>query len=324
VISIDPFSEISFASNLENFALRIFQYQIKNCKVYGDYVRLLRRPEPKTIAEIPFLPIQFFKTNTIYCGEKTEKDVLFLSSGTETPERSKHFVRDIELYKTSFRTSYRQFFGEISEHVILALLPNYLEQGNSSLVYMVETLIRDSKNDLSGFLLNEPLQVAARYKKARAEGKKVVIIGVSYALMDLADKQIDLQGAIVIETGGMKGRRQELSKNELHLALMHGLNVPVIYSEYGMTELLSQAYSFEKGVFSCPPWMKVLFREINDPLTLIGGNGKGAINVIDLANVHSCSFIATQDLGRNVDGGFVLEGRMEQSDLRGCNLMLDI
>ena len=323
MISLDPFSEISSASDFQNFALRIFQYQIENCKVYRDYVRLLQCPEPKTLAEIPFLPIQFFKTNTIYCGEKTEKDVLFLSSGSETPARSKHFVRNIEVYKTSFRRTYRQFFGEISEHVILALLPNYLEQGNSSLVYMVDALVRDSGNNLSGFLLNEPEEIEIRYKKACASGKKVVIFGVSYALLDLAEKNINLSEAIIIETGGMKGRRKEISKKSLHLELMKGLNVPFVSSEYGMTELLSQAYSFEDGIFSCPPWMKVLFREVHDPLTLIEGNGKGAINVIDLANIHSCSFIATQDLGRNVPGGFILEGRMEQSDLRGCNLMVD-
>ena len=188
---------------------------------------------------------------------------------------------------------------------------------------MVDTLISDSGNNLSGFLLNEPEEIEIRYKKACASGKKVVIFGVSYALLDLAEKNINLSEAIIIETGGMKGRRKEISKKSLHLELMKGLNVPFVSSEYGMTELLSQAYSFEDGIFSCPPWMKVLFREVHDPLTLIEGSRKGAINVIDLANIHSCSFIATQDLGRNVPGGFILEGRMEQSDLRGCNLMVD-
>ena len=248
---------------------------------------------------------------------------MFLSSGTGNSIRSKHIVRDIKLYESSFRASYLKFFGAISDHVILALLPNYQEQGNSSLVYMVDTLIRDSGNILSGFLLYEPEEIEIRYKKACASGKKVVIFGVSYALLDLAEKNINLSEAVIIETGGMKGRRKEISKKSLHLELMKGLNVPFVSSEYGMTELLSQAYSFEDGIFSCPPWMKVLFREVHDPLTLIEGSGKGAINVIDLANIHSCSFIATQDLGRNVPGGFILEGRMEQSDLRGCNLMVD-
>ena len=310
-------------ADFERIALEVFHYQLKNCSVYRDYVHLLNRQNAKSLEEIPFLPIEFFKTNEIYCGQKSDNDILFLSSGTVNSIRSKHIVRDIKLYESSFRAIYHQFFGAISDHVILALLPNYQEQGNSSLVYMVDTLIRDSGNILSGFLLYEPEEIEIRYKKACASGKKVVIFGVSYALLDLAEKNINLSEAIIIETGGMKGRRKEISKKSLHLELMKGLNVPFVSSEYGMTELLSQAYSFEDGIFSCPQWMKVLFREVHDPLTLIKGSGKGAINVIDLANIHSCSFIATQDLGRNVPGGFILEGRMEQSDLRGCNLMVD-
>ena len=310
-------------ADFERIALEVFHYQLKNCSIYRDYVHLLNRQNAKSLEEIPFLPIEFFKTNEIYCGQKSGNDILFLSSGTGNSTRSKHIVRDIKLYESNFRAIYHQFFGAISNHVILALLPNYQEQGNSSLVYMVDTLISDSGNILSGFLLYEPEEIEIRYKKACASGKKVVIFGVSYALLDLAEKNINLSEAIIIETGGMKGRRKEISKKSLHLELMKGLNVPFVSSEYGMTELLSQAYSFEDGIFSCPPWMKVLFREVHDPLTLIEGSGKGAINVIDLANIHSCSFIATQDLGRNVPGGFILEGRMEQSDLRGCNLMVD-
>ena len=310
-------------ADFDRITLEVFHYQLKNCSIYRDYVHLLNRQNAKSLEEIPFLPIEFFKTNEIYCGQKSDKDILFLSSGTGNSARSKHIVRDLKLYESNFRSIYRQFFGAISDHVILALLPNYQEQGNSSLVYMVDTLISDSGNNLSGFLLNEPEKIEIRYKKACASGKKVMIFGVSYALLDLAEKQINLKDALIIETGGMKGRRKEISKKLLHLELMKGLNVPFVSSEYGMTELLSQAYSFEDGIFSCPPWMKVLFREVHDPLTLIEGSGKGAINVIDLANIHSCSFIATQDLGRNVPGGFIMEGRMEQSDLRGCNLMVD-
>ena len=310
-------------ADFERIAMEVFHYQLKNCSVYRDYVHLLNRQNAKSLEEIPFLPIEFFKTNEIYCGQKSDSDILFLSSGTGNSIRSKHIVRDIKLYESSFRASYLKFFGAISDQVILALLPNYQEQGNSSLVFMVDALVSDSANNLSGFLLNEPEEIEIRYKKACASGKKVVIFGVSYALLDLAEKNINLSEAIIIETGGMKGRRKEISKKSLHLELMKGLNVPFVSSEYGMTELLSQAYSFEDGIFSCPPWMKVLFREVHDPLTLIQGSRKGAINVIDLANIHSCSFIATQDLGRNVPGGFILEGRMEQSDLRGCNLMVD-
>jgi hypothetical protein len=323
MVDFSNLQAIKSDSDFERITLEVFHYQLKNCSIYRDYVHLLNRQNAKSLEEIPFLPIEFFKTNEIYCGQKSGKDILFLSSGTGNSTRSKHIVRDIKLYESSFRTSYLKFFGAISDHVILALLPNYQEQGNSSLVYMVDTLIRDSGNILSGFLLNEPEEIEIRYKKACASGKKVVIFGVSYALLDLAEKKIDLKDALIIETGGMKGRRKEISKKSLHLELMKGLNVPFVSSEYGMTELLSQAYSFEDGIFSCPPWMKVLFREVHDPLTLIEGSGKGAINVIDLANIHSCSFIATQDLGRNVPGGFILEGRMEQSDLRGCNLMVD-
>ncbi len=310
-------------ADFERIAMEVFHYQLKNCSVYRDYVHLLNRQNAKSLEEIPFLPIEFFKTNEIYCGQKSDSDILFLSSGTGNSIRSKHIVCDIKLYESSFRASYLKFFGAISDHVILALLPNYQEQGNSSLVFMVDALVSDSGNNLSGFLLNEPEEIEIRYKKACASGKKVVIFGVSYALLDLAEKNINLSEAIIIETGGMKGRRKEISKKSLHLELMKGLNVPFVSSEYGMTELLSQAYSFEDGIFSCPPWTKVLFREVHDPLSLIQGSGKGAINVIDLANIHSCSFIATQDLGRNVPGGFILEGRMEQSDLRGCNLMVD-
>lgn len=323
MFSFNVLKDISSPFEFETLALEIYHFQKTHCKVYGDYVRLLNRPAAKSLNEIPFLPIQFFKSSAICCGEKRDSDVLFLSSGTENSERSQHYVRDIEIYKASFRTTFRQFFGDIESYVLLALLPNYIEQGSSSLVYMVDTLIKDSKNDLSGFLLNEKEEIEIRYKKAGASGKKVIVFGVSYALLDLAEKQIDLQSAIVVETGGMKGRRAELSKNELHAILMQQLNLPFIYSEYGMTELLSQAYSKENGVFVCPPWMKVIFREIYDPLTLVEGNRKGAINVIDLANSNSCSFIATQDMGRAVEGGFLLEGRIEQADLRGCNLLID-
>ena len=323
MVDFSNFLAIKSDSDFEIIALEVFHYQLKNCSIYRDYVHLLNRQNAKSLEEIPFLPIEFFKTNEIYCGQKSDSDILFLSSGTGNSIRSKHIVRDIKLYESSFRASYLKFFGAISDHVILALLPNYQEQGNSSLVFMVDALVSDSANNLSGFLLNEPEEIEIRYKKACASGKKVVIFGVSYALLDLAEKNINLSEAVIIETGGMKGRRKEISKKSLHLELMKGLNVPFVSSEYGMTELLSQAYSFEDGIFSCPPWMKVLFREVHDPLTLIEGSRKGAINVIDLANIHSCSFIATQDLGRNVPGGFILEGRMEQSDLRGCNLMVD-
>ena len=310
-------------SDFERIALEVFHYQLKNCSVYRDYVHLLNRQNAKSLEEIPFLPIEFFKNNEIYCDQKSDNDILFLSSGTGNSIRSKHIVRDIKLYESSFRTSYLKFFGAISDHVILALLPNYQEQGNSSLVFMVDALVSDSANNLSGFLLNEPEEIEIRYKKACASGKKVVIFGVSYALLDLAEQGFDLSKAIIIETGGMKGRREELSKTELHERIKNGLGVDYVSSEYGMTELLSQAYSEKNGVFQTPPWMKVIFSDVYDPLTIVSGASSSIINVIDLANVNSCSFIQTQDLGRKVENGFVLDGRLDLSDIRGCNLMVD-
>jgi phenylacetate-coenzyme A ligase PaaK-like adenylate-forming protein len=231
-------------------------------------------------------------------------------------------VSDIAIYEASFLKAYRLLFGQPTEQVILALLPNYIEQGNSSLVYMVKELIAATKSDLSGFLLDDYQEIEKRYQEAINSGKEVVIFGVSYALLDLAEQKMNLRKAKIIETGGMKGRRKELSKAELHAVLCEGLGVDFVSSEYGMTELLSQAYSLKSGDFVCPPWMKVLFRDVYDPLTLISGEKSGGINVIDLANINSCSFIQTQDLGQKTENGFVLDGRIDLADIRGCNLMV--
>ena len=284
---------------------------------------MLGRENPKSISEIPFLPIQFFKTHEVLSKPKTGNETLFLSSGTGLIGRSKHLVSDISIYEQSFRKAYELQFGDPKNQVILALLPNYIEQGNSSLVYMVNDLINRTKNEFSGFLLNDFDEIRERYKSALSSGKKVVIFGVSYALLDLAEQGFDLSKAIIIETGGMKGRREELSKTELHERIKNGLGVDHVSSEYGMTELLSQAYSEKNGVFQTPPWMKVIFSDVYDPLTIVSGASSSIINVIDLANVNSCSFIQTQDLGRKVDNGFVLDGRLDLSDIRGCNLMVD-
>ncbi|MBM3186792.1 MAG: acyl transferase, partial [Bacteroidetes bacterium] len=281
------------------------------------------RENPKSISEIPFSPIQFFKTHEVLSKPKSGSETLFLSSGTGLIGRSKHLVSDVSIYEQSFRKSYECQFGDPKNQVILALLPNYIEQGNSSLVYMVNDLISQTENDLSGFLLSDFDEIHKRYTLALHTGKEVVIFGVSYALLDLAEKGFDLSQALIIETGGMKGRREELSKAELHERIKNGLCVEYVSSEYGMTELLSQAYSERNGVFQTPPWMKVVFSDVYDPLTLVSGNSTSLINVIDLANINSCSFIQTQDLGRKVDNGFVLEGRLDLSDIRGCNLMVD-
>ena len=312
-------TEIEF----EDLALEIFDIQKSNCAIYNDYVRLLGREIPRSISEIPFLPIQFFKSHEVLSKPKTGNETLFLSSGTGSIGRSKHFVSDVSIYEQSFLKAYELQFSDPENQVILALLPNYIEQGNSSLVYMVNDLINRTKNELSGFLLNDFDELRERYNSALSSAKKVVIFGVSYALLDLAEQGFDLSKAIIIETGGMKGRREELSKTELHERIKNGLGVEYVSSEYGMTELLSQAYSEKNGVFQTPPWMKVIFSDVYDPLTIVSGASSSIINVIDLANVNSCSFIQTQDLGRKVDNGFVLDGRLDLSDIRGCNLMVD-
>jgi phenylacetate-coenzyme A ligase PaaK-like adenylate-forming protein len=310
-------------AEFQGLALEIFDFQKSNCSIYNDYVRLLGRENSKSISEIPFLPIQFFKSHEVLSKPKTGYETLFLSSGTGLIGRSRHLVSDVSIYEQSFRRAYELQFGDPKKQVILALLPNYIEQGNSSLVFMVNDLINRTKNELSGFLLNDFDELRKRYNSALSSGKKVVIFGVSYALLDLAEQGFDLSKALIIETGGMKGRREELSKTELHERIKNGLGVEYVSSEYGMTELLSQAYSEKNGVFQTPPWMKVIFSDVYDPLTIVSGASSSIINVIDLANVNSCSFIQTQDLGRKVDNGFVLDGRLDLSDIRGCNLMVD-
>ncbi len=305
----------------EKWALKIFQFQYENTLVYREYCDLIQRTNPKRLDEIPFLPISFFKTHEVK-NKDLNVQLVFKSSGTTGMERSKHAIQMIELYQESFRKTYAIQIGNPENQVILALLPSYLAQGESSLVYMVDDLIRQSNNPLSGFLLGDLDSIEKRYHQALAAEKKVVIFGVSYALLDLAEKKLDLSQATIIETGGMKGRRKELMKEDLHEELKKGLNCQHIASEYGMTELLSQAYSMDDQLFSLPPWMKVHLRETNDPFSNLTKNKTGGINVIDLANVFSCSFIATQDLGRLMDGRLQLMGRFDNADLRGCNMLV--
>ncbi len=308
--------------NFEELALEIFQFQVENCLVYKDFVQVLNRPRPREIGEIPFLPIHFFKSHeVIFSNRKTE--LLFLSSGTTLQTRSKHHVLKAKIYEESFLRSYEKFSGEIQNQVILALLPNYLEQGNSSLVFMVERLIKETKNELSGFFKDDFSSLLDNYEKAISLGKKVVIFGVSYALLDLAEQKPNLSKALIIETGGMKGRRKELSKSELHTILKEAFLCEFISSEYGMTELLSQAYSDKDEFFKLPSWMKILIRDINDPFSFLPESKTGGINVIDLANIYSCSFIATQDLGQISNKGLKLMGRYDNADMRGCNLMVE-
>jgi len=305
-------------------ALDIFKHQFEKNTVYRSFCDLLyiHPGDIKTIEEIPFLPIRFFKSHTILSSSKNIQET-FISSGT-TGSTSSHFITDLALYETSFQKGFQQFYGNIEEYVVIALLPNYLEQKQSSLVYMVDTLIRSTKNEDSGFYLNDLDALIQKIIRLEQQGQKTVLIGVSFALLDLVEKrQFNLKNTIVMETGGMKGRRKEIIREELHTLLKDGFGVDTIHSEYGMTELLSQAYSKGNGIFHCPPWMKVLARDTEDPLSIKKTHTTGGINIIDLANYHSCSFIATQDLGKVFsDGSFEILGRFDHSDVRGCNLMV--
>lgn len=308
-----------------NTSLTVFKHQFKNNKVYRSFCDLINRhPSDVTkIEEIPFLPIEFFKTKKVVSSlDKVAK--VFSSSGTTGTITSKHFVTDINLYKQSYLQGFSYFYKNIEDYVVLALLPNYLEREGSSLVFMVQDLIDKSKHKESGFYLHNLQELTKQLITLDAQGKKTLLIGVSFALLDLIEKQqFLLKNTIIMETGGMKGRRKELIREELHKILKNGFGVSKIHSEYGMTELLSQAYSKGNGLFNTPPWMQILVRDTEDALTILPPEKTGGINVIDLANYNSCSFIATQDLGKvNNNGTFEIIGRFDNSDIRGCNLMV--
>ncbi len=306
-------------------ALQVFKHQFENNKVYRSFCDLLyKHPSDVTkIEDIPFLPIPFFKSHQVISSESKIQEI-FTSSGTTGNITSKHFVTKISLYQQSYTKGFEYFYGNIEEYVVLALLPNYLERKGSSLVYMVNDLISKSKHTESGFYLHNLDDLAQKLIKLDKKGQKTLLIGVSFALLDLIEKhQFQLKNTIIMETGGMKGRRKELIRSELHQILQNGFGVSKIHSEYGMTELLSQAYSKGNGIFTTPPWMKVLTRDTKDALTILPPNKTGGINVIDLANYNSCSFIATQDLGKVFeDNSFEILGRFDHSDIRGCNLMV--
>ncbi|WP_339881415.1 acyl transferase [Polaribacter vadi] len=306
-------------------ALEIFKHQFNNNKVYRSFCDLLYiHPSDVTkIEQIPFLPIQFFKTREVLSSKEKIAEI-FTSSGTTGSITSKHLVTDINYYKESYLKGFAHFYGNIEDYVVLALLPNYLERKGSSLVFMVDDLIAKSKNSESGFYLNNLDELAKKLINLDKNGQKVLLIGVSFALLDLIEKhQFNLKNTIVMETGGMKGRRKELIRNELHQLLKSGFKVDKIHSEYGMTELLSQAYSKGNGIFETPNWMQILTRDTEDALTILDKEKTGGINVIDLANYNSCSFIATQDLGKvHKNGTFEIIGRFDNSDIRGCNLMV--
>ncbi len=324
MISKEAIFNVNDAS-FEALALEIFNHQFENNSVYRSFCDLLyKHPSDVTsIAKIPFLPIQFFKSHHVVSNNDTT-ELTFTSSGTTGTVTSKHHVTDLSLYEQSYRKGFEYFYGNIEDYVILALLPNYLEREGSSLIYMANDLINTSKHKDSGFYLNDIEALANKLVELNNKQQKTVLIGVSFALLDLIEQYtFNLKYTIVMETGGMKGRRKELVRSELHQHLIEGFNVDCIHSEYGMTELLSQAYSKGQGLFKSPPWMKVVTRDTEDPLSLSRYASTGGINVIDLANINSCAFIATQDLGKVYDDGtFEVIGRYDHSDVRGCNLMV--
>ena len=308
-----------------SLALETFYFQSENNLVYKEYLKHLNiiPKDIDSLNKIPFLPIQFFKSHKIV-SNKNVIEQTFLSSGTTGVAQSKHLVTDISLYEESYLRGFTHFYGDISEMVVLALLPSYLERDGSSLVYMVEDLIAKSNQPESGFYLNNHDDLYKVLLKLESQNKKVLLIGVSFALLDLIEKhQFSLKNTIVMETGGMKGKRKEMIREELHTVLKLGFGVDAIHSEYGMTELLSQGYSNGHGVFSCPSWMNIMIRDTEDPFSFLSNGKTGGINVIDLANQNSCSFIATQDLGKVFDNGsFEILGRFDNSDIRGCNLLI--
>lgn len=323
-IETDRIFSIRNDEQFQELALEIFQFQAAENPVYKAYLDHLgiSPASIETLDKIPFLPVEFFKKHRVVTGDR-DHEVIFESSGTTGESVSKHYVCDPELYRQSFTSTFKQFYGDPSGYCILALLPSYLERQNSSLVFMANNLINLSGHPGSGFYLDDINGLIHQLEILEKEHQPTLLLGVSFALLDLVENPLpDLMNTIVMETGGMKGRREELTRRELHERLSLGLKLGFIHSEYGMTELLSQAYSKKDGVFHTPPWMKVQIRDPYDPFSLMSRDSSGGINIIDLANLYSCSFIATQDIGKIIpEGGFEVLGRFDNSDIRGCNLM---
>jgi len=324
-ISIPPVFSIRNEEQFNEAALAIFKLQAVNCKPYADFISNLHI-DPASINEvdkIPYLPINFFKTHKVVSNQEPE-EIIFSSSGTTGMVQSSHYVTDLKMYDDSFNMAFEQFYGKVQNTCLLALLPSYLERDGSSLIYMVDALLKQSKHPDSGYFLHNHEELYNKLTVLKKAKQRTILIGVTYALLDFLELyQLDFPELIVMETGGMKGKRKEMVREELHDTLKNGFGVDAIHSEYGMTELLSQAYSYGHGVFDCPPWMKIVLRDTNDPLTLLNSSQTGGINVIDLANINSCSFIATQDLGRLLTGGsFEVLGRFDNADIRGCNLLV--
>ena len=305
-------------------ALELFRFQYAENALYRQYTQTLGiDPGPvRTLEAIPFLPVSFFKTHTVQTTD-FQPGAVFESSGTTGMVSSRHAVKDLDLYRRSFTAAFQRFYGPVNEWCVIGLLPAYLERSNSSLVLMVDELVKASGHPDSGFYLYEHEVLHQRLSSLERTGQKTLLIGVTFALLDFAEQYpMNLQHTVIMETGGMKGRRKEITRAELHEYLTSRLGVKTIHAEYGMTELLSQAYSSGNGLFSCPPWMKILVRKEDDPLD-VTTEGEGIINVIDLANIWSCAFIATEDVGRIYpDGSFEVSGRVDNSDIRGCSLLV--
>lgn len=312
-------------TNFEKTALEIFRFQAVHCFVYQDYLNALNIHPTKveSIAQIPFLPVEFFKNKEVIC-QKHKPQIVFTSSGTTGANTSRHAVCFTDIYEASFLKSFELFYGSVQQYTILALLPSYLERTGSSLVYMADKLIKLSENPNSGFYLHNTHDLYLKLQELEKNNQKTLLLGVTYALLDFAEKyNLQLKNTIVMETGGMKGKRAELIRNQLHDILCNGFRTETIHSEYGMTELLSQAYSKGNGLFATPPWMKILVRDMYDPFAYMPQGKSGGINIIDLANIYSCSFIETKDIGvLHTNGMFEILGRFDNSDIRGCNLMV--
>lgn len=305
--------------------LRVFYYQYHNNLVYRQFCDLLHKNPSNVnrLESIPFIPVQFFKDHKIYSAACIEEKI-FTSSGTSGTIPSRHYVADLDLYERAFIHSFSQFYGNYSDYVVFALLPSYLEREGSSLIYMADFFIKNSKHSQGGFFLYNHDELIKSINEALRKQHKILLLGVTYALLDLAENyKLDLTGIVIMETGGMKGKRQELLREEVHDILKNAFKISHIHSEYGMTELMSQAYSKGDGIFKCPSQMKVMIREMNDPFSFVEKGRTGGINIIDLANLYSCSFISTMDLGKIIeDESFTVSGRFDQSEIRGCNLLV--
>ena len=322
---ISKIFQIQSEKEFNKLALQVFRHQYDEVMIYQEFCNHLKKNKEnvKTIEEIPFLPISFFKTHNIIT-QNSISQLTFTSSGTTGMVTSQHMVSEVEIYRQSFTQGFSQFYGNVEDYTILALLPSYLEREGSSLIYMVHDLIQKTNKTNSGFFLHNYKELIEKLKFLDQNHENILLIGVTYALLDILEIQkLSLKNTIILETGGMKGKRKELIKTELHEILKDGFGVSTIHSEYGMTEMLSQAYSHQNGIFECVPWLNILIRDTENPLEIIENGKTGGINVIDLANINSCSFIATQDLGKKYHNNtFEVLGRFDASDVRGCNLMV--